>query len=139
MGNAVRSGKSKVAPKHKIQALEIPAWIEQLSNLVELRLMIKVGVCLWILLGITALVDWIRDKNPPSMLSQSAGNKITPVEFQPMQLLGQSKSTWRPGSQSSGECGALQDSNMRRFSGDIQQMVNNAPAGYETPYRVQKY
>lgn len=139
MSNALKSGKSKAPQKRKIQTLELPVWLEQLCNLVELRLIIKVGVCLWILLGITALVDWIGDKNPPSMLSQSTDNKIAPVEYQSMQLLGQRKSTWRPGTQSSGECGALQDSNMRRFSGDIQQMVNNAPAGYETPYRVQKY
>lgn len=134
MTTAKRKARSK--SQHKLQSNQFLQAVLAFFENPEMRMMLKVGSALWLFIGICAIMGWVSLK-PETNLLQSSSNKQLPQ----MRLVGAHKSNWRPGQHATGECGALQDSNMRRLgsSATIQQFVDDAPPGYETPYRVQKY
>ena len=113
----------------------------------EMRLVLQIGAGLWLFIGVCALLGWVSMKQDTNLLDASQGASQNQQSLQAMQnmrtsqLLQAQRSRWRPGQHATGECGALQDSNMRRLGSStvIQQFVDDAPPGYETPYRVQKY
>jgi hypothetical protein len=106
----------------------------------DMRILLKVGGGLWLFIGVCAVLGWVSMKPAETNLLQASQN-LELRQLPQMRLINANKSNWRPGQHASGECGALQDSNMRRLgsSATIQQFVDDAPPGYETPYRVQKY
>lgn len=94
----------------------------------ELDFLIKVSAGLWVLVAVSSVVAFIGMQS--QHLVRSHG------EFRQGSLLGHAGSSWRPGEYESGECGALQDRNMRRAdTGQIFQLVTNPPPGYDVPYR----
>lgn len=112
------------------------AGLTRITNTSELKLVIAIGTTLWVLVGISTFGIWYSEQNSP-LIDSSEISKIR--EANSSDKSAQKRQyAWRPGIQSSGECGALQDSNMRRLgnSTDINQLVKDAPPGYDTWYRT---
>ena len=93
----------------------------------ELNLLFKVTGGLWACVALSSLFILVGMSMPPKVDSHGeyrAGSLLAP------------DSSWRPGEYQAGECGALQDLNMRRAdNGELNQLVNNPPPGYEIPYK----
>lgn len=100
------------------------------SNLFhQLSVFVKLTALLWLLAGLVSLI---------SLLSAPSRGLFHAYEsYKAGNLLASGSSSWRPGEYSSGECGALQDQNMRRLDNEsgIMQFILNPPPGYEKPYR----
>jgi hypothetical protein len=145
------STKTKKKKSHTTFKQTFPAIQTILNNIQnpELQLVLKLGAGLWLFVGVCAILGWVSMKPEAKLLEvsrpvqSSNDNQISQMNkmHQSLQLLQSRQSRWRPGQHATGECGALQDSNMRRLgsSATIQQFVDDAPPGYETPYRVQQY
>ena len=110
----------------------------QTVNDADLKLTLKVAGILWVLVALTTLVVWTGERNQ-MLIYKSEILKVTKEAHPVSPLQAKKSSVWNPGAQSQGECGALQDLNMRRLgnSTDINQLVNDAPPGFETWYRTQ--
>lgn len=100
---------------------------EQFSLLGELNFLIKLTASLWVLVAVTSVLVCVGVQCQPKL-----GNH---GEFRPGSLLAAGPS-WQPGEYQSGECGALEDRNMRRVDcAQLHQLVDNPPPGYDVPFR----
>lgn len=94
----------------------------------EIGFLIKLTASLWVLVALTSICAFVSMHFPHTIRSHGS--------FHAGSLLSSSESSWRPGEYQSGECGALQDLNMRRAdNGELHQLVSNPPPGFEVPYR----
>lgn len=138
MSYSMKVTKSKTKATSRPEIPHLQTVIDLMRN-PELVLVLKIGAGLWLFIGVCAVLGWVSMKPEARLLEVT---KSAPAAQASLQLLGQKQqSRWRPGQHATGECGALQDSNMRRLgsSSTIQQFVDDAPPGYDTPYRVQQY
>jgi hypothetical protein len=100
---------------------------EQFSLFGELNFLIKLTASLWVLVAVTSVLLVVGMQFQPKVRNHG--------EFRPGSLLASGPS-WQPGEYQSGECGALEDRNMRRVDGaQLYQLVDNPPPGYDVPFR----
>lgn len=102
----------------------------------DLGAVFKMGLVLWTLVGISTAFDYFIVGKRPAERSHFAS-----VQGPGLFARLKQEKTWNNPNFSEGEMGAMKDSNMKRLNEgvDIQQLVNNAPAGYDRPYRSQSY
>lgn len=106
-------------------------------ELLEKRHLLRIGILLWILAGIS--FAWVCVNKANESPIQSQVDRLSKQDLSPGLISHATrKPVWKPRTSASGEFGALQDTNISRVNSqsELQDLLYSAPPGFERGYRI---